>query len=99
MQFVHWLEAHQLPCPVKYILNIDCPGCGLQRSLIALLKGNLAASFQLHPATIPLLLFVLFSALHLYFKFKKGNSIIIYSYIFIALILLANYIYKITANI
>lgn len=99
MQFVQWLEAHQLPCPVKYFFNIDCPGCGLQRSFIALLKGNLAASFQLYPATIPILLFVLFIALHLRFKFKKANPIIIYSYIFIALTILGNYIYKITTNI
>jgi Protein of unknown function (DUF2752) len=90
-----WLETHQLPCPVKYFLHIDCPGCGLQRSFIELLSGNFLASFRLHPVTVPLLLFLIFSALHLNRKFKKGNTIVIYSYIFIALIVLSNYIYKI----
>lgn len=92
---LQWLEAHQLACPLKYFLHIDCPGCGLQRSFIELLRGNFSASFRFHPATVPLLLFFIFSALHLNYKFKKGNSIVIYSYIFIALIVLSNYFYKI----
>jgi hypothetical protein len=92
---LHWLEEHELPCPVKYLVHIDCPGCGLQRSFIELLKGDFKKSFLLHPVTIPLVLFFLFSALHLIFKFKKGNSLIIYSYIFIGLIVLSNFIFKI----
>ena len=95
MNLLQWLETHQLPCPLKFFLHIDCPGCGLQRSFIELLKGNFSASFRLHPVTIPLLLFFIFSALHLHYEFKKGNPIVIYSYIFIALIVLCNYIYKI----
>ena len=95
MGILHWLETHQLPCPVRQFLHIDCPGCGLQRSFVELLKGNITSSFLLHPATIPLLCFFGFAALHLKYKVKKGNLIIIYSYIFIALIVISNYIYKI----
>lgn len=94
MGLLHWLETHQLPCPIKYFLQVDCPGCGLQRSLVELLKGNVGNSFSLHPVTIPLLCFFAFAAVQLKFKFKKGNSIIIYSYIFIALIVVSNYIFK-----
>jgi hypothetical protein len=93
--FIHWLEANQLSCPSKKILQIDCPGCGLQRSFIELLKGNLQSSLHIHPATIPLILFFLFAALQLKCKFKHGNKIIVYSYIFVATILTSNYIYKI----
>jgi len=95
LDVLQWLETHQLPCPVKYFLHIDCPGCGLQRSFIELFSGNFLVSFRLHPGTIPLLLFFIFSGFHLNCKFKWGNSVIIYSYIFISLILLSNYIYKI----
>ena len=91
---LRWLELHQLPCPVKSYLHFDCPGCGLQRSFLALIAGDFFRSFRLHPATVPLLLFFIFSALHLIYKFKKGNIIVIYSYIFITMILLGNYIYK-----
>lgn len=91
----NWLQANQLVCPVKKYLHFDCPGCGLQRSFAALLKGDILMSFLFHPVTIPLLLFFLFSALHLKFKFNSGNKIIVYSYLFIAAIIVSNYIYKI----
>jgi len=99
IKFTDWLQAHQLHCPIKLFFNVDCPGCGLQRSCVELLKGNWAASFQLHPVTVPLILFMLFSTLHLYFKVRNGNTIIVYSYIFIALIVLGNFIYKLTTSI
>ena len=92
--FIHWVEANQLPCPIKKLTKIGCPGCGLQRSFIALLKGNLQQSFQIHPATVPLILFFLFAALQLKFQFKYGNKIIVYGYILVATILATNYIYK-----
>lgn len=95
LNVVDWLETHQLSCPVKYYMHINCPGCGMQRSFTELLKGNIVTSFQLHPVTIPLLLFFLFSALHIFYKFKKGNTIIVYSYIFIALMVFINFIYNI----
>jgi len=92
---IKWLEANQLACPTKKLLQINCPGCGLQRSFIELLKGNLQTSLQIHPATIPLILLFSFAALQLKFQFKLGNKIIIYSYIIVAGILASNYIYKI----
>ncbi|MES2431557.1 MAG: DUF2752 domain-containing protein [Bacteroidota bacterium] len=93
--FVNWLQDHQLPCPVKNYFHIDCPGCGLQRSFIELLNGNLSSSLHYHFATIPLILFFIYSLLHLYFKFNHGVKVIVGGYIFIALIVVSNYIYKI----
>ncbi len=92
---LHWIEGHQLPCVYKMLLKIDCPGCGLQRSFVALLRGDVAASFHYHPATIPLILLLLFGMAHIIFKFRKGGAIIIYSYIFIATIVVSNFLYKI----
>ena len=43
---------HQLlPCFFKKFTGIDCPGCGFQRSILALLKGNFVESLNLYPAT------------------------------------------------
>jgi hypothetical protein len=84
-----------LVCPVKKYLHFDCPGCGLQRSFVELLKGNFAMSFHYHFATIPLLLLLLYAAMHLYFKFNHGVKVIVGGYIFVALVVLTNYIYKI----
>ena len=35
-------------CPFREILHIDCPGCGLTRATIALLKGNVMESLKLN---------------------------------------------------
>jgi hypothetical protein len=94
-EFVHWLETHLLKCPFKSTFLIDCPGCGLQRSFVALLKGNISNSFYLYPATLPILGLLLFTMLHLKFNFKNGSIVIKILYIFIASIIIINYIVKI----
>jgi hypothetical protein len=52
----NWLKAYLLPCPFKYLTGIDCPGCGFQRSILALMQGDIQKSFNLYPPTVPLLL-------------------------------------------
>lgn len=83
-------------CPLKALLHIDCPGCGMQRSFIALLRGDVAGSFALHPATMPLLVMLVFTALHIRFKFRHGAAVIIILYTAIAIMTAVFYIYKIT---
>jgi len=36
------------PCPMKNALGIPCPGCGLTRATVSLLRGEFAAAFSLH---------------------------------------------------
>ncbi|PWS27372.1 DUF2752 domain-containing protein [Pedobacter yonginense] len=93
--FLDWVGHHLLSCPLKFYFGIDCPGCGLQRSVLALLRGNFLDSFKLYPATVPLILIVLFSIIHLKVDFKFGASLIKIAFIGIASIILINYIYKI----
>ncbi len=93
--FIRWLEMHMLTCPSKKYLHIECPGCGLQRSFIALMKGDFPMSFQLYPATLPILFIFVFTALHLKFKFERGADVIKYSQAGIAIVITVFYIYKI----
>ena len=46
MGIIDWLQKHMIPCFSKKYLGIECPGCGLQRSFIALLKGNIVESLK-----------------------------------------------------
>lgn len=92
--FIHWLENHLLACPYKAIVGIDCPGCGMQRAFIELLKGNLTECFRLYPALIPILITLTFTFLHLFFRFKNGAAIIKYLFIFSSVIIVINYIIK-----
>lgn len=91
---LHWLDDHMLPCLIKSIFKADCPGCGFQRSVIALLQGDISKSFVLYPAAMPVLLLFLLGLIHLKFKLKKGNTIIQYSYIFISIVIAINFLYK-----
>lgn len=93
--FIYWLEHNLLSCPIKQMSGIDCPGCGFQRSFVALLKGDLLNSLKFYPATIPLLVLFVFTAIHLKFELKNGAFVIKMLYIAITLIVIVNYIYKI----
>lgn len=46
------------------------------------------------PALFPLLFTVVFALLHLYFGWKNGPKIIVYSFATTAVVILANYIIK-----
>jgi hypothetical protein len=94
LNIIGWLEQHQLPCLFKQITHFDCPGCGMQRSVMLLLNGEVLSSFKMYPALAPIILLFGFLLLHLIFRFKKGTAILKYSYIFCAGIVLLSYIYK-----
>lgn len=96
--FFHWMNEHLLSCPFKSLTGVDCPGCGIQRSLVALFQGNLSTSLKLYPATIPMMVLVSFVVIHLKFDFKNGAYFIKMLYIGITLIVVFNYVYKIFTN-
>ncbi|WP_367268569.1 DUF2752 domain-containing protein [uncultured Pedobacter sp.] len=93
--FLEWLGEHLFSCPFKAHFGIDCPGCGLQRSVLALFRGDLAASLKFYPATIPLIFVVMFTLIHLKLDFKYGAQLIKIIFAGVAVIILINYIYKI----
>ena len=36
-------------CPMAGVLGIPCPGCGLTRATLALVRGDLSSAFHFHP--------------------------------------------------
>lgn len=92
---IDWLKDHLLTCPSKHFFYTDCPGCGFQRSIIELLKGNLMESLSLYPATIPLLSLLIYTGLHIKFDFRQGAAIIKWGFVACASIIIVFYIYKI----
>lgn len=95
LNIISWLEAHQLPCPFKELTNVDCPGCGIQRSFILLIKGHFSASFLMYPALIPILLLFVLLILQIAKKLRNGHAVLKYGYIFCAGVITVSYIYKI----
>jgi hypothetical protein len=76
LTFVSWLQNHLIPCPFKYLTGIDCPGCGFQRSVLALMQGNLHDSFALYPPAIPLLIFFAYGLADVFFKLDNAKGTI-----------------------
>ena len=93
--FVQWLQGHLLPCPFKYVTGIDCPGCGFQRTVLALLQGDMHQSVLLYPATIPLLLFFIYGIADRFFNLDTEKHIIKKTaYMIVGTIILVSYVIK-----
>ncbi|WP_443937517.1 DUF2752 domain-containing protein [Pedobacter sp. MW01-1-1] len=94
INWFNWLQNHLIPCPLKFLTGIDCPGCGFQRSFIALVQGDFAKSWSLYPPTVPLLL--MFSAVGLFylFPFKKRDFVIRILFLLVGNFTLLVYIHK-----
>jgi hypothetical protein len=94
-KIIDYYEKHMPSCIYHKYLGIDCPGCGFQRSLIYLLKGDLVASLKTFPALIPILVMLSYLILHLIFKFKKGHRVLLWLFILSSILIVSNYIFKI----
>ncbi|RCS40816.1 DUF2752 domain-containing protein [Bremerella cremea] len=58
---IPWLEIPLPPtCGLQKTFGLDCPGCGLTRSFIALAHGDLTASLAFNPGGILVFGLVLF---------------------------------------
>ena len=91
---VRWLEGHLMPCWFKNVFHVACPGCGFQRSMVELFKGNILLSFKLYPALLPLLFYIVFLVLDKKYQFKFSQKITFYGLVSIFIIILTSYIIK-----
>ena len=78
------------------MFHVDCPGCGFQRSGIALLKGDIGQSLAYYPALIPMLLFFAFLIADRKFQFRSSEIIRKTGIAAIFIIILVFYISKLT---
>ena len=69
---INCLQQRELTCLFKKYFYFDCPGCGFQRSIIELMKGNVEESFLLFPTTSALVIF--FVGLFINNKYQFANS-------------------------
>ncbi|RVU90502.1 DUF2752 domain-containing protein [Flavobacterium columnare] len=72
------LNDFMIPCLFKILFKVDCLGCGAQRALILLLRGEVQHAFLMYPplfSIIPYLILIIGR----YFKFFIFSSKIILS--------------------
>ncbi|HEY0177932.1 MAG TPA: DUF2752 domain-containing protein [Pedobacter sp.] len=96
--FIEKADHYLLPCPFKYLTGHDCPGCGFQRSVLALLRGDFKESLHLYPATVPLLVTVALSlAANRWWK-PQSKMLINVSFMITATVILVSYLFKLAGS-
>lgn len=67
----------QYRCPVYQTLGVPCPGCGMSRAAMSLMRGDFAGAFAWHPGIYVLIfLALLFAAGLLSAKNRTGQMLI-----------------------
>lgn len=63
-------------CPIRWLSGIPCPGCGLSRAYLALLKLDLKGAFAYHPLfwAVPLLVLAAFWQDRISRRERKGSK-------------------------
>lgn len=91
---ITWLEQHLFTCTIKSNFGFDCPGCGLQRAFIELLKGNLYESLSYHIALIPFLVTIILLIVQLIKKFNNGGTWVMWAFIVTSGLTFVQYVVK-----
>ena len=85
-----------LPCLNKKLFGFECMGCGLQRAISLIFKGEFVDAFYMYPAVYSLILLFIFIGINFFFKFKNSNRIIAALAIITVATIIISYIIKIT---
>jgi hypothetical protein len=96
---IQYLEEHMAACSFRSHFGIDCPGCGMQRAAISLLKGDIVESFHYNPGLLPVLFMFVFTVLQVIFHFKNGGKVLVWGYVLTVAVLFTNYILKLSGVI
>ena len=87
-------DDFMLPCMNKSIFGFDCLGCGTQRALLLILKGEFVEAFYMFPAIYTTILFIFILAINFIDKSRNYHKIIIGLALTNAVIMVVSYIYK-----
>ena len=83
-----------LPCLNKKLFGLECMGCGLQRSIVLLFKGEFIAAFYMYPALYTLIALFGFIIINTLKNFKYGSKIITILAVLNVVIITTSYVIK-----
>ncbi|MGW9686875.1 DUF2752 domain-containing protein [Flagellimonas sp. 2504JD1-5] len=96
-QLIYFLigtEDLMLPCLNKKLLGIDCPGCGMQRSIQLLFQGEFLAAFKMYPAIYPIFALLAFLGSTFFIKYRNEHQIKLFLILLTAATIVTSYIIK-----
>ncbi len=88
------MEDYMLSCMWKKTFNVECFGCGIQRAMALILRGEFTAAFYMYPAIYTLIAMFLFLGLHIKYQFKNGHKILLGFFIINISIIVISYFLK-----
>lgn len=88
------LEDYMLPCLNKKLFGFDCLGCGLQRSIVLILQGDVIGAFKMYPAIFSLIFLIGYVFLNLKYNFNNSQFIIRLLFGVNAILIVGNFILK-----
>lgn len=62
-----------IPCIFHLVTGLDCPGCGITRMFLSLLKGDVRMAFFYHPIVFLSLPFLFYEVVGPYLSWLKGT--------------------------
>ena len=68
---LYYIATWHTGCPIKYLLGIACPGCGMTRACLAVLRLDFATAFSYHPLFLFGPLTIMVVLFHPWIDFKK----------------------------
>lgn len=91
---IDWLEQHLFTCFFKAHFGLECPGCGLQRAFISLLRGHLSESLHYHAALIPFLFTILLLIGQIILKRENGGKYVMWAFILTCTVTMVQFVVR-----
>jgi uncharacterized phage infection (PIP) family protein YhgE len=91
---LHNPEEYMLPCLNKQLLGTECMGCGIQRSLLLVLKGEFAQAFFMYPAIYTLILLFTLVGINIFKPSRLIAKLIVILAITNVLVIIGSFIIK-----
>lgn len=60
-----------IPCIFNFLFDVNCPGCGMTRSFIELLKLNFTKSLEYNVLTLPIGVSMIYYIVRDFIDFRK----------------------------
>ncbi|MFB0903861.1 MAG: DUF2752 domain-containing protein [Nonlabens sp.] len=87
-------DSWMLPCMSKQLIGMDCPGCGIQRSISFLLEGNISDSFLIYPGLFPGIFLFFFLIFDWFKDIRNGEEIKLWATVITIGTILTSYFIK-----
>lgn len=88
------INDYMIPCMNKSLFGVECLGCGMQRAVVLILKGEFKEAFYMFPAVYTTIILLVSIGLHFIDKTRNYHAIMRWMAIVNTFIMVISYIYK-----